>query len=392
MALDVSEEMLEAHAIHWRSCVHPHVSRICGIADRASDPLFIVMPFYDLGNIHHYLAQNPQSNRQQMVFEAASGMQYLHKNGLIHGNLHPANIFITNDGHVNISEYSMFAFQHTSRHPQAYQYLSPESLKGTSPRSRASDVYSFAMCALEIFTSVSPWGALSEKHIYHLVVLENSRPDRPDDHRITDDLWNIIDSAWHQEPRSRPTFDFIVRLWRASSSQADIPPHAETTSLSPVYPSRFSVASNYSGPPAYELEEAQTPMSAPPTLQQFSFHRVGSTSSRQEIPPAAHYYSWYSSTAGSRVDDETGGPSQPSPPNTAPAAVQQFPANVEPPSPLIRPPSPSYSWYSSLIPSTERSSGSSSSSRSVDTPITSPDSSPSARRSRTRKGGSTKRT
>ncbi|GAV99042.1 Armdomain-containing protein [Lentinula edodes] len=326
------------------------------------------------------------------VFEAASGMQYLHKNGLIHGNLHPANIFITNDGHVNISEYSMFAFQHTSRHPQAYQYLSPESLKGTSPRSRASDVYSFAMCALEIFTSVSPWGALSEKHIYHLVVLENSRPDRPDDHRITDDLWNIIDSAWHQEPRSRPTFDFIVRLWRASSSQADIPPHATTTSLSPVYPSRFSVASNYSGPPAYELEEAQTPMSAPPTLQQFSFHRVGSTSSRQEIPPAAHYYSWYSSTAGSRVDDETGGPSQPSPPNTAPAAVQQFPANVEPPSPLIRPPSPSYSWYSSLIPSTERSSGSSSSSRSVDTPITSPDSSPSARRSRTRKGGSTKRT
>ncbi|KAJ3935056.1 MAG: kinase-like domain-containing protein [Lentinula lateritia] len=234
MALDVSEEMLEAHARNWRSCVHPHVSRICGIADRASDPLFIVMPFYDLGNIHHYLAQNPQSNRQQMVFEAASGMQYLHKNGLIHGNLHPANIFITNDGHVNISEYSMFAFQHNSRHPQSYQYLSPESLKGTSPRSRASDVYSFAMCALEIFTSVSPWGALSEKHIYHLVVLENSRPDRPDDHRITDDLWNIIDSAWHQEPRSRPTFDFIVRLWRASSSQADIPPDGATTALSPL--------------------------------------------------------------------------------------------------------------------------------------------------------------
>ncbi|KAH7877281.1 uncharacterized protein C8R40DRAFT_1168623 [Lentinula edodes] len=295
MALDVSEEMLEAHARHWRSCVHPHVSRICGIADRALDPLSMILETF----ITTWLKPTVESPTNSMFIISVTIITCTRRNGLIHGNLHPANIFITNDDHVNISEYSMFVFQHTSRYPQAYQYLSPESLKG-----------------------------------------------------------------------------------------ADITRHAATTSLSPVYPSRFSVASGCGGPPAYELEEAQTPMSAPPTLQQFSFHRVGSTSSSQEIPPAAHYYSWYSSTAGSRVGDETGGPSQPSPPNTAPAAVQPFPANVGPPSPLIHSPS-SYSWCSSLVPGTERSSGSSSSSRSVDTPITSPESSPSACRSR--KGGSTKR-
>ncbi|KAJ3987440.1 hypothetical protein F5890DRAFT_783618 [Lentinula detonsa] len=71
--------MLEAHGRKWINCVHPNVSRICGIADRASDPLFIVMPFYDLGNIRHYLAENPQANRLQMVFQTACGMQHLHK-------------------------------------------------------------------------------------------------------------------------------------------------------------------------------------------------------------------------------------------------------------------------------------------------------------------------
>ncbi|KAJ4479387.1 hypothetical protein J3R30DRAFT_2755320 [Lentinula aciculospora] len=314
-------------------------------------------------------------------------MQYLHKNGLIHGNLHPANIFVTNDGHIKISEYDMFALQRTSRNPEAYQYASPELLKGTNPRSRASDVYAFAMCALEVFTSVLPWGALSEKHIYHLVVLENSRPERPDDPQLTDDLWNIIDSAWHQEPRSRPSFDFIVRLWRASSSQVENPTQTTATSVPLGYPPRFSVASDYSGPPAYELE-AQVPMSAPPTLQQFSFQRMGTAHNRQEIPPAAHHYSWYSTTAGSQAgaDEPT------SPPNTAPAAVHQFPVNMETPSSPPRSPSPSYSWYSSVVPGTEQSSGSSSSSRSVDTPITSADSSPSARRSRMRKGEPSKRT
>ncbi|KAJ3779000.1 kinase-like domain-containing protein [Lentinula raphanica] len=150
LALDVSEEMLEAHGRKWLNYTHPHVSRICGIADRASDPLFIVTPFYELGNIRQYLAQNPQTNRLQMVYETACGMQYLHKNGLVHGNLHPANILVTNDGQINISEYDMFALQHNSRNPEAYQYMSPEVMKGTDPRSRASDVYAFSMCALEV--------------------------------------------------------------------------------------------------------------------------------------------------------------------------------------------------------------------------------------------------
>ncbi len=58
---------------------------------------------------------------------------------------------------------------------------------------------------LQIFTSVLSWGALSEKHIYQLVVYENTRPERPDEPQLTDDLWNIIEGSWHHEPRSRPS-------------------------------------------------------------------------------------------------------------------------------------------------------------------------------------------
>ena len=46
LAVDVSEEALEDHAIKWNALKqHPNVSRICGISDRGFDPPFIVVRF-----------------------------------------------------------------------------------------------------------------------------------------------------------------------------------------------------------------------------------------------------------------------------------------------------------------------------------------------------------
>ncbi|KIK67902.1 hypothetical protein GYMLUDRAFT_798934 [Collybiopsis luxurians FD-317 M1] len=371
LALDVSEEVLQGHARKWLKLMHPHVSRICGIADHASDPLFIVMPFYNCGNIRQYLSENPQSNRHKLILDIASGMQYLHRNGIVHGGLRPSNIFLTDDEHVTISEYGMFELLQTTKDPEAHRYFSPEVWKGTN--SRASDIYAFAMCALEIFTSILPWGALSEKHIYHLVMYENARPERPDDDQITDDLWSIIVSAWHPEPRSRPTFDLIVRLWRVGTSLIDVPAaDASNASIPPMHRvhSGLSVGSNNSsgsGPPAYE----RVPVSAPPDLQQFAFNRAENVSSRVEREDTPHSYSWYSSTASHdsiqrlRLRANTT-------PSSAPAGMQEFPANADT---SMRPLSPSYSWYSSTMGGDHQSSASSSSGRSVDTPTTPPESS-----------------
>lgn len=177
--------------------------------------------------------------------------------------------------------------------------------------SKASDVYAFSMSAYEVnpfstyhplmtlmlskvFTSTLPWGVLSEKHIYQLVVYEDSRPDRPDpilEARVglSDDIWGIIDEAWHHEARLRPSFDIIVRLWQnlGASLNNVVSPRPRSTTLPPLSPTldighnvsksvsgkdgslarsptAYSVRSFTSIPPAYDAP-LSSPKVVPPT-------------------------------------------------------------------------------------------------------------------------------
>ncbi|KIK51615.1 hypothetical protein GYMLUDRAFT_391998 [Collybiopsis luxurians FD-317 M1] len=374
LGIDVSEEMLQDQAGKWFKLRHPNVSRICGIADHASDPLFTVIPFYNHGNIRQYLTKKLLSNRHKLILDIALGMQYLHNNGIVHGGLRPTNIFVTNDECATISEYGMFELLHTTEDHEAHRYLSPEAWRGIN--SRSSDIYAFSMCALEIFTSILPWGALSEKHIAHLVMYEDARPTRPDDDEITDDLWSIIVSAWHPEPRSRPSFDLVVRLWRAGTSRVDIPAADESGSNTPTLPPMHRVQSGSSvgsdnssgsGPPAYD----RISVSAPPHIQQFAFNTTENTRSTLQPEDALYSHSRHSSISG----HDSSQSSRPRTPNTAPAAVQQFSVNMDTSMFQMRPSSPSYSWYSSAISGDHQPSTSSSSVRSVYPPTIPADSS-----------------
>ncbi len=134
---------------------------------------------------------------------------------------------------------------------------------------------------------------LPEKHIYQLVVYENSRPDRPDPTvgarvGLTDHIWGIIEESWHKESRLRPSFDIIIRLWKSATvniAGKGKMQHSLNV-LNPTSPSemgglssRFnnmttgvvrsptqSIRSLDSGPPAYEASTSMAAPSAYPVL------------------------------------------------------------------------------------------------------------------------------
>ncbi|KAG7441524.1 uncharacterized protein BT62DRAFT_974685 [Guyanagaster necrorhizus] len=219
---EVSPDTLLRRVQQWQNMSHPNLSQLFGMSPDDQDPLYIVMPCYFHGNSRQYLDENPNVDRRKIVFETALGMQYLHSCNIVHGGLKPSNILINDAGDACISDWSMVDFQ-PSRNKEAHRYYSPEAWKGTT--SFPSDVYAFAMSAYELFTSTFPWGVLPEKHIYQLVVYEDSRPDRPDPALgarvgLTDHIWGIIEESWHKESRLRPSFDIIIRLWQSVPDNA----------------------------------------------------------------------------------------------------------------------------------------------------------------------------
>ncbi|KAJ7641354.1 hypothetical protein FB45DRAFT_1022109 [Roridomyces roridus] len=269
----VLSKQAEARTLHgrgelWTSLRHPNVLQTFGVSPMDADPLYIVTQSHP-HNVLEFLERNPQVDRAKIVHDVALGMRYLHTRGVVHGSLKPPNVLVGFDGQACVGDYGMAEVQTSGSY--GHRYFSPEAWKTLS---RPSDVFAWAMTSLEIFTSRPPWGILSEKQIFRLVVKEDSRPDRPDeDFGLTDHIWGIMEESWHQESRLRPTFEILVQLLQNRPETGE--PVNPGENLASVHAHRtrttLSMITQASGPPAYEAPSStfSHPESAPPAVSKF---------------------------------------------------------------------------------------------------------------------------
>ncbi|KAG9121021.1 hypothetical protein FRC07_003196, partial [Ceratobasidium sp. 392] len=222
---DASAETLLREVETWQGLRHPHVVQFFGASPRDSPNAFIVSQYLANGNATMYLKRNPQADRVKLARETAVGMEYLHSMAIIHGDLKAANVLITDTGGAALADFGLSEVKQdsTSRADASGnvsgspRYLSPERWRGVL--NKASDVYAWAMTTLEIFTDLPPFGYINGVEIiYHLVVRENQRPDRPDpeigvERGLTDDIWFLITKAWEKDPQQRPTFKQLTQLF-----------------------------------------------------------------------------------------------------------------------------------------------------------------------------------
>ncbi|KAK7050882.1 hypothetical protein VNI00_004994 [Paramarasmius palmivorus] len=250
---NATTQTLSERSSSWFKLDHPNVLSILGVSNQYADPLFVVSEYQLNGNVTQFLRENPQTNRSHLALDVALGMQYLHSRSIIHGGLKTSDILVTGTKRACVSDYGLSEVQ-SSKSRDAYRYFSPEAWKGVV--SRPSDVYAFAVCALELFSTMPPWGVLSETHVYNLVVHENARPDRPDNPLelgLSDQIWGIIEEAWQPEARFRPAFDIIVKMWPNSEQETPGQPPTLQRSISLV--TRPRLPESPTSPPAYQTTD-----------------------------------------------------------------------------------------------------------------------------------------
>ncbi|KAG8721989.1 hypothetical protein FRC08_008085 [Ceratobasidium sp. 394] len=237
---ETSDQIFMKQVKLWLGLRHPHVLQLFGASSADSRPLYFVTQLFQHGNINQYLAKTeaPGRERGRLLHEIALGMQYLHGRKIIHGDLKPANVLVSDSLQACIADFGLSQMKldlnerssiGSGRREVAAgspRYFSPEAWKGQI--SFSSDVFAFAMTAFEVFSSTPPWGILSSAHIYQLVVRENERPDRPESDYPTDPQWSLIERAWHREARARPTFEFIARNWPLEDAESPSSPNTNT--------------------------------------------------------------------------------------------------------------------------------------------------------------------
>ncbi|KAH8832201.1 kinase-like domain-containing protein [Flagelloscypha sp. PMI_526] len=225
----------------WRQLNHPNILSFCGFNDELFAPSFcLVSPLLSNGNVISYLVKNPKREKTPILVDVASGMHYLHSitPAVVHGDLRGANILVKDNLECCLDDFGLsivtesYTQETTSRNTLAgsTQWMAPElfdtqfPLPNPDPRKR--DIYAFActilevcilcpyiqqlMTSLKVYTQKRPFPNHPNDAAVCFDVAQGRRPIRPSQGDFHDDLWDIVQMCWDQNPTSRPESSFVL--------------------------------------------------------------------------------------------------------------------------------------------------------------------------------------
>ena len=185
-----------------------------GIDDSApSDPRpFLVMELISGRTLRETIAQGKLTERQigEIVYEVAEALDYVHDRGVIHRDVGPSNIMLTDYGtassrsRARITDFGIAVGQDytpvdSGEVTGTVGYLSPEQVRG-SGLSPATDIYSLGLVMLECFTKTMAYPGTQVESA--LARLEHD-PPIPDSMR---EPWrSLIAAMTALDPEKRPT-------------------------------------------------------------------------------------------------------------------------------------------------------------------------------------------
>jgi len=185
---------------------HPGITTIYDVGHEG-DLTYIAMEYVDGQTLQQVLsaaASVPIDQMIRILRQAAAGLDYAHQKDIVHLDIKPANIMITADGAVKISDFGVAKlvapenFSISSAIVGTPRYMSPEQALG-QPVNGHSDQYSLAVIAYEMLTGEKLHAGANLGEIVHRIVTEEPEPSR-----INPSLTREIDDVVRKGLAKRP--------------------------------------------------------------------------------------------------------------------------------------------------------------------------------------------
>ncbi|OBG94791.1 serine/threonine protein kinase [Mycobacterium sp. E3298] len=195
---------------------HPSIVAVydTGEAETPTGPLpYIVMEYVDgvtLRDIVHTDGPLPPRRAIEIIADACQALNFSHQNGIIHRDVKPANIMISNTNAVKVMDFGIAraiadsgnSVTQTAAVIGTAQYLSPEQARGDSVDAR-SDVYSLGCVLYEILTGEPPFTGDSPVAVAYQHVREDPIPPSQRHEGISADLDAVVLKALAKNPDNR---------------------------------------------------------------------------------------------------------------------------------------------------------------------------------------------
>ena len=187
---------------------HNSIARLYDICTDTGGAPFLVMEFISGKNLEQMLAQGPVPFASAAVWAAdiASALAYAHRAGIIHGDVKPSNIRITENEQVKLVDFGVARFASqvsgSDRVLGTPAYLSPEQIEGRKQDGR-SDLFSLGVVLYEMITGVRPFVGDSLGEVCAQILTANPTPPSKINPSIPAALDRIVARCLAKNPEER---------------------------------------------------------------------------------------------------------------------------------------------------------------------------------------------
>ncbi|MCD2478753.1 Stk1 family PASTA domain-containing Ser/Thr kinase, partial [Mammaliicoccus lentus] len=216
---------------------------------------YLVMEYIEGPTLKEYLIKEGRLSAEEaieMTLQILKGIAHAHHHRIIHRDIKPQNILMTQHGTLKILDFgiaralSETALTETNHVMGSVQYLSPEQAKGQST-DESSDIYSIGIVLYELLTGHPPFSgetpvSVAIKHIQEEI--PSVKEERPS---IPQSVENVIMKATQKEKalRYRDTDEMYFDLQTAlDDERKDETPRYNTNSETKTIPVVKSESSN----------------------------------------------------------------------------------------------------------------------------------------------------
>ncbi|KAJ3558847.1 hypothetical protein NP233_g11419 [Leucocoprinus birnbaumii] len=221
---------LSKELVLWAHLFHVNVVPFYGVWIIGSSPsrIGIVSPWMENGNLCQYLENNTEGTpRLLLVSDVASGLEFLHRSGIVHADLKGANVLVSSTGRAMLTDFgaSHIVRSNPTTTTQAAitpHWAAPELLREVVPRpSQASDVWAFGCVIYEVVSGKIPFYLWPSMQVIltwvRLVSGDDVTPLTADPDRealqIDEPLKKLMNLCWNYNEQERPRSEEIVRLF-----------------------------------------------------------------------------------------------------------------------------------------------------------------------------------
>ena len=186
---------------------HPNIVAIT-TAEKQDNVFFIVMEYVHGETLENLIAAHgPLDLNRALDFtcQICNAMDHAHKQGVIHRDLRPANVLVTENDMVKVADFGTSRFLEIAAHGTTVigspPYMAPEQFHGKAVF--ASDIYSLGVTMYQMLTGILPYDTPAPADIGKLMSGELVSPPRLKNPSIPKSINDIVMRAMAPEIGAR---------------------------------------------------------------------------------------------------------------------------------------------------------------------------------------------